>query len=378
MYDRHNPFLASLKQIYRLNGPSSQKETYHIVLDITGSKIEFPVGDSVGVLPSHDPNLVKKTLEALGMRGDEVICDKRSGQTRSLKEHLTSRANITKIHSSLLEAVANKESNLQKREELQFLLSTGRHDELTAYLHSFELWDFLKEHAEISFAPQEICDLLPPLLPRFYSVASSLKMHPEEIHLTVATTDFVSRGEQRRGVGTHFLCRLATMGVNEVPIYVQSSSGFTLPQADAPIIMIGPGTGIAPFRAFLQERHILGSPGKNWLFYGECNEKSDFFYRDFWQELICEGKLRLDCAFSRDQEHKVYVQHKMLQNAPDLWQWLQDGAYLYVCGDAHKMAKDVDHILHEIVKSQGKLSEEETKVYIKALKKSKRYLRDVY
>lgn len=375
MYDRHNPYLASLKEIYRLNGQGSCKETYHVVLNAT---IPYQVGDSVAILPSHDPHVVKKTLQALKATGNEIIEDKRTKQTRSLLEHLTSKANITKIHSSLLTEVANRCTNDEKRKWLQELVSGAHHDSLNAYIHSYELWDFLQEHSEVTFTAQEIADLLPPLLPRFYSISSSPYFCKDEIHLTVAMTDFISRGIQRHGVGTHYLCRLATPGKNNVPLYVQSSSGFTLPSPDAPIIMVGPGTGIAPFRAFMQERVAKNAKGKSWLFFGERNESCDFFYKDFWKELELTGNFRLDCAFSRDQENKVYVQHKMLENAKDLFLWLQEGAYVYVCGDAHRMAKDVDHTLALIIKEQGGFSDEETKSYIKSLKKNKRYLRDVY
>ena len=191
-------------------------------------------------------------------------------------------------------------------------------------------------------------------------------------------TDFVSRGIQRNGVGTHFLCRLLELNKKNVPLYIQHSSGFTLPSSDTPIIMIGPGTGVAPFRAFMQERLATNAKGKSWLFFGERNEKTDFFYKDFWNELEIAGNFRLDVAFSRDQQHKVYVQHKMQENAKDIFLWLQEGAYIYVCGDAHKMAKDVDHCLLSIIKEEGRFSDEEAKGYMKELKKNKRYLRDVY
>ena len=375
MYDRHNPCFASLKQIYRLNKEGSCKETYHVVLE---ADIPYHVGDSAAILPSHDSNIVEKTLKALRALGSEVIEDKRGQEKRSLKDHLTFKANITKVHVNLLKEVAGRTQNVEKRKWLEELASGSHHDSLSAYLHSYEVWDFLEEHCDVGFTAQEIVDILPPLLPRFYSISSSPLFCKNEIHLTVAMTDFVSRGIQRNGVGTHFLCRLLELNKKNVPLYIQHSSGFTLPSSDTPIIMIGPGTGVAPFRAFMQERLATNAKGKSWLFFGERNEKTDFFYKDFWNELEIAGNFRLDVAFSRDQQHKVYVQHKMQENAKDIFLWLQEGAYIYVCGDAHKMAKDVDHCLLSIIKEEGRFSDEEAKGYMKELKKNKRYLRDVY
>jgi sulfite reductase (NADPH) flavoprotein alpha-component len=204
-------------------------------------------------------------------------------------------------------------------------------------------------------------------------------LYKDEVHLTVALFSFTHQAEQRYGVGSHFLCHLATPKKTPVPIYVQPAHHFTLPSdSDTPIIMVGPGTGIAPYRAFMQERMIQGASGKNWLFFGERNRKSDYFYEEEFEKLKSDGKLRLDLAFSRDQKEKIYVQHKMYENARDLWAWLQDGAYFYVCGDAHRMAKDVEHSLQNIVQKQGNMSEEAARAYVKALRTQKRYLADVY
>lgn len=378
-YTRHTPFNSVLKEIYCLNKPGSSKETYHVVLDISKSGIQYCVGDSVGILPAHDPLLVQKTLDALNATGQELIKDKRSLEERTLREHLMYKVNITKIHQSLLQDLLMRHTHPTKKLMLQELMDKTNHESLMSYMHSFELWDFLLEHPEVSFSAQEIVDVLPPLLPRFYSIASALDVSQDEIHLTVAMSDFETNGKKRYGVGTHFLCRLARDQKFEIPAYIQPSNGFTLPpSSDSPIIMVGPGTGIAPFRAFMQKRVADQSKGKNWLFFGECTRAHDFYYEDFWNELVSQNKLRLDVAFSRDQEHKIYVQHKMLEQKEEIWQWLEKGAYLYVCGDLHHMAKDVDAALHTIIQDVGLLSEDDTKAYMKKLRKEKRYLRDVY
>jgi len=216
-------------------------------------------------------------------------------------------------------------------------------------------------------------------LPRFYSIASSQKTHDREVHLTVAMLEYQHGEFEKKGVCTHYLCNLTQADAAKVPIYVHKHRGFTLPEnGDTPIIMIGPGTGIAPFRGFMQERIATGAKGSNWLFFGDWTEKNEFYYGDYWRQLVKEGKLRLDLAFSRDQEHKVYVQHRMKKNAEEFYRWLQAGAILYVCGDMKHMAKDVDLALHEIVQEQGNLDEQGAKKYVSHIRKEGRYLRDVY
>lgn len=375
MFDRHNPYFASLKEIYKLNSEGSCKETYHVILDST---IPYKVGDSVAILPSHDYPLVKKTLSVLKAHGDETITDKKSGEKRTLKEHLTTKANITKVHSSLLQEVAKRTTVEEKSKWIVELFQKDRHDALNAYLHSFELWDFLEEHSEVHFTPQEIVDLLPPLLPRFYSISSSPLMHKGEIHLTVAMTDYTTRGVLRHGVGTHYLCRIAKVGSKEIPLYIQSAHDFTLPQDESPVIMIGPGTGVAPFKAFVEEILSLESKRKSWLFFGERSQKTDFFYKDLWAKAANCSQFKLSAAFSRDQDHKIYVQDRMKEESKELFRWIEEGAYIFVCGDAHRMAKDVEETLVQIIEKEGHLSEVEARAYLRNLRKTKKYLRDVY
>lgn len=380
MYHKQHPFLASIKARYALTKPGSQKNTQHVVIDLRGSGLSYEVGDSIGVFPRHDPDLVSKTLNALQATGLEIVQHKQTGELFPLLEFLTAKANITDISPKLFREVHARQSNLDKKHELEELSQEQNRNAFKAYLEKHEVWDFLLAHAEVHFTPQEIVDLLMPLLPRFYSISSSSRYVGEEVHLTVAPLEYESNGHKRRGVCTHYLCELVELQDPVVPIFVQPSHGFRLPEdPHSALIMIGPGTGIAPFRAFLQERlwHHQ-SKGKHWLFFGEWQRDYDFFYEEEWNEFSQLGHLRLELAFSRDQEHKVYVQHKMWEQGKELYQWLQEGAYLYVCGDAQRMAKDVEAMLANIIQEFGQKEGVAARDYIKQLRQHKRYLRDVY
>ena len=259
------------------------------------------------------------------------------------------------------------------------MLQESHKEALKEYLAHREIWDALQENEEVRFTPEEMVLLMMPLLPRFYSIASSQLCVGDEVHLTVAHVSYISNNYHRRGVCTHFLCEWAPMHTPIIPVYVQPQHGFTLPVDPATdLIMIGPGTGVAPYRGFMQERIANQAIGKNWLFFGERNREYDFFYEEFWQDLVHQNKLKLELAFSRDQEHKIYVWHRMQEKAAEIFEWLKSGAYLYVCGDAHQMAKDVDATLHKIVREQGQMDEASAKAYVKKLRSDNRYLRDVY
>ena len=262
---------------------------------------------------------------------------------------------------------------------LEALLIKENQPHLQELLAKEDPLSFFTQYDPSKIPLQEWCSQFAPLLPRFYSVASSLNTEQDSVDLLVALLSFTHAGKQRLGVASHFLCHLAEVEKTPVPIYVQPAHRFMLPQdVHAPIIMIGPGTGVAPFRAFLQERIHLGSKGENWLFFGERNRQFDFFYEDFWGSLVNQNKLKLDLAFSRDQKDKHYVQHKMYENKSALWRALQEGAYLYVCGDAESMAKEVDATLHRITVEEGNLSHDDAKSYLKKMRQEKRYLLDVY
>jgi len=378
-YNKNRPFIATLKERMHLTKPGSTKETYHISLNLKDSDINFRTGDSIGVFGQNDPRLVSHLIEAMHATGSESVLDPKSGQTMSLWEFLSFKANLARLTSSFLKLIYEYETLHDKKNHLNHLLQQENRPLLSQYLSTHDPLDLLKEYQKTSLPLQEICNQFGPLLPRFYSIASSLKTLPEAVDLTVALFTFTHAEEKRFGVASHFLCHLAEVNKTPIPIYVQPAHQFTLPQdPTAPIIMIGPGTGIAPFRAFMQERRSLGAKGKNWLFFGERNKASDYFYEDFWTELVHDDFLRLDLAFSRDQAEKVYVQHKMLEQAADLWKWLREGAYIFVCGDAHRMAKDVDSTLQQIACEQGNFSEIEAKAYFKELKAQKRYLLDIY
>jgi sulfite reductase (NADPH) flavoprotein alpha-component len=288
-------------------------------------------------------------------------------------------ASITEGNRQLLQELHRRQTNPQKKDFLEQLLAEDKHSALKHYVENRQLWEILKENEEAFLTPFELSPLLSPLLPRFYSIASSQHAVENEVHLTVAQLRYEANGSERVGVCTHYLCELAPLEEPAVPIYVQPHRGFTLPEnLEASIIMIGPGTGVAPYRGFMQERAFKNASGRNWLFFGEWNRSTDFFYEEFWNELNQQGKLRIDVAFSRDQEHKVYVQHRMLEQGAELFKWLEEGAFLYVCGDAKRMAKDVEAALLQIIQEHGRMDDAGAKLYLKQLRQQKRYLRDVY
>jgi sulfite reductase (NADPH) flavoprotein alpha-component len=377
--DKSHPYLSKVIQRQLLTPPPSSKETYHVSLDLGASGVTYKVGDSIAVFAQNNPILVEHILAALKAHGDEPIVEGRSQQTLSLRDFLTCKANLARLTSSFLKLMYNCETHHDKKNQLYHLLQPESKPLLMEYLQKHDPLDLLKQHQEASLPLQEFCDQFGPLLPRFYSVASSLLAKPGCVDLLVARFTFDHLGEQRFGVASHFLCHLAQMGEPSVPIYVQAANGFTLPSdPEVPLIMVGPGTGVAPFRAFMQERLQTGARGKNWLIFGERNRSTDFFYEEFWKELEKQSFLKLSLAFSRDQAEKVYVQHRLYEERATLWRWLEEGAIFYVCGDAKHMAKDVEATLLRVVKEEGQLSEEAAKAYIKGLRAQKRYLQDIY
>jgi sulfite reductase (NADPH) flavoprotein alpha-component len=261
---------------------------------------------------------------------------------------------------------------------LRELLAPERREDLRKWLWGREIIDLLLENPGPKPSPKEFVSILKKLAPRVYSISSSPKAHAGQVHLTVSVVRHHSHGRVRKGVASTFLAdRAAEI---QVPVFVQSAPGFRLPaNGDAPVIMVGPGTGIAPFRAFLHERRAIGAKGRNWLFFGEQRAATDFYYRDELVKMFSDGHLtRLSTAFSRDQAEKIYVQHRMLENAAELWSWLESGAQVYVCGDASRMAKDVEDALHKIIETAGGKSADDAKAYVARLKADKRYQRDVY
>lgn len=377
-YSRINPFHSSIKDRFSLCKPGSKKNTQHVILDLKGSGIKYSVGDSIAVYPQHNPQLVDITLDVLKASGNEIVLDKQ-GKEHLLREFLTKSASITEGNRQLIQEIYRRQDRSDKKQFLENLLAENQHSALKEYVENKHLWEILKDHKEVAISAFELCPLLGPLLPRFYSIASSQHSVVDEVHLTVAQLKYATNGSERVGVCTHYLCQLAPLDEPTIPIYVQPHRGFTLPEDHSvPIIMIGPGTGVAPYRGFMQERLHNNAKGKNWLFFGEWNRSTDFFYEDYWMQLSQQGKLRVDAAFSRDQDHKVYVQHRMLEHGRELFRWLEEGAVLYVCGDAKRMARDVETALLQIIQLHGSHDEAGSKQYLKQLRQQKRYLRDVY
>jgi sulfite reductase (NADPH) flavoprotein alpha-component len=372
-YSRANPFPAKLLVNRRLSGPGSEKDTRHIELSLAGSGLSYEVGESIAVYPTNCPELVEEMIATLGASGEESVPNNKGGTT-TFREALLRDYSITQPTPKILRAIAERASAAPLLNEL---LAPDRKQDLDTYLWGMETIDFLQEHPSIRFAPAEFVGLLSKLQPRLYSVASSLKAFPEQVHFIIDVVTYESHGRQRKGVCSTFLADRCDH--SPVPVF-PSKSKFHLPEDnDAPIIMVGPGTGVAPFRAFLQERQAIGARGKTWLFFGAQREQSDFSYREEFEKFSADGWLtRLDTAFSRDQAQKIYVQHRMLEAGDELWKWLEEGAYFYVCGDAKRMAKDVDAALRKIVQEKGGLKIEAASDYVEKLKTNKRYRRDVY
>ena len=374
-YSRKNPFPAKRLLAEKLNKEGSEKETWHYEFTLAGSGLQYEVGDSMGIYAQNNPRLVQDMLDALHFSGDEEVKNK-EGEVFPIREGLLKHYQITQPSKQFLEAIVERSDSTG---ELAELLDPERKKELEHYLWGLEIIDFLLDSPSIRFTPEEFVGKLRKLLPRLYSIASSLKAFPEQVHFVVASVRYESRGRKREGVATTFLADRVDKDT-PVPMFVHVAKGFRLPEdTNTSIIMVGPGTGVAPFRGYLQERKAIGASGKNWLFFGEQRSQCDYFYQSEFEALQQDGVLtRLHTAFSRDQGYKVYVQHRLLENSKELYAWLQEGAHFYVCGDATRMAKDVDTALHRIVEKEGGLSSEAAAAYIEGLRKEKRYKRDVY
>ena len=378
-YTKDNPFPARLLENRRLNGAGSDKDTRHLVVDLAGSGIAYEAGDSLGVYPTNDPRAVDAVLRLLGASGDEPVQLPRDPAQVPLREALASRLSLAGPTRKTVQFFAEKATDLAEHKRLAALLAAEATDQLAAYLAEREFADLLEEFPSARPTPQELVEQMRRLVPRLYSIASSPRRHRDEVHLLVAVVRYVTNNRPRLGVCSTFLADRAEVGRTPVPVFV-TSSHFRLPADDAAdVIMVGPGTGLAPFRAFLQEREARGATGRSWLFFGDQRRATDFLYEDELAGWQARGILhRLDTAFSRDQAHKIYVQDRMLDHAAEIWAWLQRGACLYVCGDARRMAKDVDQTLHRIVAEHGGLDPVATTEFVKALKRDKRYQRDVY
>ena len=373
-YSRSNPFPAPLLTNRRLNAPGSAKDTRHFEFSLEGAGLNYEVGDALGVYPTNSAELVREIIQALGCRPTDPVPGP-DGKTVSLQEALLSHYDITKIPPPFLKAMGARTGDV----ELLKLTSPDVNGELAKFLWGREIIDLLLAFPAVRWAAEEFVKLLRKLQPRLYSISSSPKAHPGQVHLTTAIVRYQSLGRARQGVCSTFLAERVAPGAS-VPVFVHSNKAFRPPaDSDAPMIMVGPGTGIAPFRAFVEERLATGAKGRNWLLFGEQHVATDFLYREELERFRRDGLLtRLDTAFSRDQAEKVYVQTRMLEHARELFAWLEEGGHFYVCGDARRMAKDVDAALHEVILCGGGKTGEQSAEYVARLKAERRYQRDVY
>ncbi len=370
LYSKSNPYSSGLL-VNRVMTEGSDKETRHFEFSLQDSGLSYEPGDSLGVLPVNCSEVVDDLLSVLGFSGTEPV--QIGEESFSLKDTL-----LHKFACTVLSKIQIKKFNdIARVPALEELLKIENKNDLVDYMWGRELIDLFKEYPQQGLAVEDFVSLLRPMPPRLYSIASSLRAHSEEVHLTVAVVRYDSHGRKRKGVCSSYLAERVG---ETIPCYFHPNKNFKLPAVqNAPIIMVGPGTGIAPFRAFIEERMATGATGKNWLFFGDRSQKTDYLYGEEWIRYQKEGILNeLDLAWSRDQEEKVYVQHKMLERGAELWNWIQEGALFYVCGDASRMAKDVDQALRTIAQEHGSMSEEDSAVWIKSLQKEKRYLKDVY
>lgn len=370
-YDKNNPFYAEVLESINLNGRGSNKKTQHLELSLEGSGLTYEPGDSVGILPENDANLVTALLLSLGFEGSEVVTVKNHSKT--LNEALTSHFEITVLTKPLLQKLAVFSEN----DRLEALLEDD--SKLKEYVYGRDLLDVVQTFGPFNWNAQQFVDQLRKNPVRLYSIASSQKANEDEVHLTIGKVFYEVDERERLGVVSGQVAERIEIG-DKVPIYIHKNPNFRLPEnAQTPIIMIGAGTGIAPYRSFLEERAEAGIESNAWLFFGDQHFVTDFLYQTELQRWLKDGTLtKLSVAFSRDTEQKVYVQHRLLENAEEVYRWLNEGAVIYVCGDEKYMAHDVDQTLRKIVAEQGSKTEEEVTLFFNELKSQKRYQRDVY
>jgi sulfite reductase (NADPH) flavoprotein alpha-component len=371
-YDKKNPFTATVIDNIVLTGRGSTKETRHIELSLAESGLVYEPGDALGVVAQNDPAVVDGLLERLALPADAQVTVKQ--QTTGLREALTSAFEVTAATPRFIEHWAD----ITGAKELQGLRGADQAEVRTAFLRNNHVLDIVSRFGAPGIDAQTFVAGLRPLQPRLYSIASSLAASPDEAHLTVSTVRYDLNGLPRMGVASGHLAQRAEPDAT-LPVYIQTNSHFRLPENDTPIIMIGAGTGVAPYRAFLQEREARGAQGRSWLVFGERNFRSDFLYQIEWQSYLKDGVLsRMDVAFSRDGAQKVYVQDRLREQGRDIYAWLEDGAHLYVCGDAAHLAPDVHAALTEIVERHGGLDREAAHEYLSGLQRDHRYQLDVY
>ena len=372
-YNRKNPYPAKLLTNRLLSGENSTKEIRHYEIALEDSGLDYEPGDALCVIPENCPQLVDDILSALGCTGNED--EPVHGELMPLRQALLTHFEIKTPSKEFVAEIANRSGD----QELNGLIGNDDKDALAKYMWGRDTIDLLLQFPDVEFSAAEFLALLKPLQHRAYSISSSPRKHPGEVHLTVASVRYERHGRTHKGVCSTFLADLTSENT-PIQCFFTSNKVFRVPDDNAiPMIMVGPGTGIAPFRAFLEERDARGANGKNWLFFGDRNAAEDFIYRDELEAMQSSSLLtRLDLAFSRDQAEKIYVQDRMREHGADLYAWLEEGGYFFVCGDAYAMAKDVDKALHDVIAEHGKMSADSAIEYVNKLKKDKRYVRDVY
>jgi sulfite reductase (NADPH) flavoprotein alpha-component len=374
-YSRTNPFKAEVLENINLNGRGSNKETHHLELSLEGSGLTFEPGDSLGIYPKNDSDLVDMLLMELDWDPEETVKVNKQGELRQFRESLISDFEITVLTKSLIEQAAQLSGN----EDLKELLKPGNEERLKEYREGRDLLDFVRDFGSWGESAQEFVSILRKMPARLYSIASSLSAYPDEVHLTIGAVRYESHGRERKGVCS-ILCADRLQPGDLLPIYIQHNQNFKQPKnPDTPIIMVGPGTGIAPFRSFIQDREESEAKGKTWLFFGDQHFVTDFLYQTEWQKWLKTGVLtKMDVAFSRDTDEKVYVQDRMREQSGELYEWLQEGAAVYICGDEKNMAHDVHNTLIEIIEKEGNMSHADAQAYLEDMQQNKRYQRDVY
>ena len=360
-FNRKNPLLAPLTVKKRLTSDQSSKEIMHFEFSLAGSGESYEAGDAINLIPRNQPTLVAELMACFDST-DEAI-----------KKQLTDDLEIRMPTKDFVKALAEKSGDAEL-----IALTNGETADLNDFLYGKDCVDLLKSYPTKNFSIKEFMAFLKPMAARAYSIASSINAHPEEVHLTIGSVRYNQDGRDHNGVCSTFLADIANEG-EAIQCYFSPNKSFSVPEDDSKnIIMVGPGTGIAPFRGFLEEREVRNASGQNWLFFGDRNSENDFIYREQLEALQEKGMLKLDLAFSRDQAEKIYVQTRIKEKGAEFFQWLEDGAYFYICGDAYRMAKDVDKAIQEVIMEHGKMDLAGAESYIAKLKKEKRYVRDVY
>jgi sulfite reductase (NADPH) flavoprotein alpha-component len=381
VYNRNNPFMAKIVENRLLNKLGSSKETHHLVVDITGSGMAYEPGDSLALFPTNRDEDILDILDALNLDGNELVTMPKEEDQITLQEALHSRLYfLSGVTRGFLSKIRDKVTDSGEASKLEALLDTSNARNLSDYIEAHHHADVLRDFPSAKFVAEEIPTLFKRLNPRLYSIASGLAANPNHIHLTIGVVRYNMLNKQRVGVASTYAVDRVPLNESVLPVFV-AKSHFRLPPSDTDVIMIGPGTGVAPFRGFLQEREAIGATGRNWLFFGDQHQATDFIYEDEFETWKANGVLsNLSLAWSRDQDKRVYVQHLLWEQRDVFWEWFSSGACLYVCGDKSRMARDVEEMFVRIAIQKGAVENDpdSTNAWIRQLKKEKRYQLDVY